>query len=288
MLGKREESSKIRGVKEFSQESKEELDRIYQLHQKRRPWTTNFKVFLEKELGLQIGQGLVDSKDDERFEMEPKYKELLELFNKKQARLASEVVGEDNTQSVSNTKLDITNASTVAEDSQNGFFVTPVKPEDRVGLSQYEKLLAETMNSIVNSQAREAHPAADQTSDERRNDMKMEVEPIKIGNNLQFEIPVELPSPASESMGWQEEQPNDQIDEAHQEGSRLFVSDLQIAEPSTEEINRFKRMSSFDMLSDTDLEGFIFEKEDYCKISCYPVDGVRKLLVQDGFNALYL
>lgn len=288
MLGKREEGSVLPGGKEFSQDSQEELDRIYQLHQKRRPWTTNFKVFLEKELGMQIGQGLVHTNSEEKFEKDVKFKELLELFNKKQARLASEVVGEENNTSSSNNKLDITNASTAAEDSQNGFFVTPVKQDDDIGLSQYEKLLAATINSLAHPEPAEAPLPETEAKDERRNAAEMEVEAAKQATDLQLELPVDRQSAVSESLGWQEEQESSELADVQQGDNQLFVPELQLPEPVVEQTARFKRISSFDMLTDTDLEGFIFEKEDYCIFCSYLVDSVRTLLIQDGFNALYL
>lgn len=257
MLGKREVLKSNESRSNLAEVWREELERIHQLYQKRRPWTSNFKTFVEKELGIQIGQGIVDSKLDRKFRVEAKYTELLDIFNKKQARLASEVVGEESNFSQSNSKHDVTNTSTAVGDSQPGFYITPDKLQEQMGPLQYERLLAETFATLNNES--KVKVASATASPKRRN------EQLEQATDLHLEIPTEDKDGHSESelpMG----------DSGSEESAALPMPDAALL---TAHVNGFAdhleqpklhRLDSFDLLTDTDLEGFLFQKEDYRKL----------------------
>jgi hypothetical protein len=329
MLGKRVDVQNDAGAGSSSDDWREGLDRIHQLYQKRRPWTSNFKVFLEKELSITIGQSIVNSNKDTHLKSDGKYIELLDLFNKKQARLASEVVGEELPESHFNAKLDITNASTTVEDIQTQFFITPTKLEDSFGPNQYEMLLAQTMASITNKA--EVETSSIKMVDERRSflpshsdkppeqpdlhDLTQATAPGKniSAANFKLELPLETPEveathPKGPMLLEEDESQSSlkishdnleasEVDPSEAGGERLLPDIFstgrpgaqQLARPDPEEsISSFKRIDSFDLLTDTDLEGFIFEKEDYRKLFTDSVEGVRKQLIDDGYSAIYL
>ena len=262
MLGKREEIRQNETHSIVEEDWREELERIHQLYQKRRPWTSNFKTFVEKQLGIQIGQGVVDSKLDGKFRVEAKYTELLDIFNKKQARLASEVVGEDGNFSQSNSKLDATNTSTAVGDSQPGFFITPDKLQEQMGPSQYEKLLAETF-ATLNTESK-PQPSSAPASPKRRNEQTEETVQ-EAATNLHLEIPTEDKDGHSESDTPMADSGSEELatlpmpataeQAAHSNG---FATD--------DHQPKLHRLDSFDLLTDTDLEGFLFQKEDYSRL----------------------
>lgn len=262
MLGKREDLKLNDNNSKVGEDWREELERIHQLYQKRRPWTSNFKTFVEKQLGIQIGQGVVDSKLDRKFRVEAKYTELLDIFNKKQARLASEVVGEDSNFSQSNSKLDATNTSTAVGDSQPGFFITPDKLQEQMGHSQYEKLLAETF-ATLNTESKPQPPSA--TASPKRRNEQTEQATQEAATDLHLEIPTEDKDGHSESEMPMADSGSEELATLPMPGAAELTAHMN-GFASDQEQPKLHRLDSFDLLTDTDLEGFLFQKEDYSRL----------------------
>lgn len=263
MLGKREDLRQPDNRSYPGDDWQEELERIYQLYQKRRPWTSNFKNFIEKELGIQIGQGVVDSKLDRKFRTEEKYLELLEIFNKKQARLASEVVGEDTSFSLSNSKLEATNTSTTVGDSQPSFFITPDKLQEQIGASQYEKLIAETFALIEGDKPSKPQESSPRPSINRRNEPLVEAT-VESTANLQVVLPAKDQEERSDSETPIDSSATDQL--ATPNGQNGFLSAQLNTLTADDEQPKLQRAPSFDLLTDTDLAGFLFQQPDYRRL----------------------
>lgn len=264
MLGKREDLRQTENGSYSGDDWKEELERIYQLYQKRRPWTSNFKSFIEKELSIQIGQGVVDSKLDGKFRTEEKYIELLEIFNKKQARLASEVVGEETSFSLSNSKLEATNTSTTVGDSQPNFFITPDKLQEQVGTSQYEKLTAETFALFESEKPSKPYESSPPRPSVNRRNEPLAEPAVESTANLQLVVPAHDQEERSDSETPIESSATEQL--ATPNGQNGFLSAQLNTLAADDDQPKLQRAPSFDLLTDTDLAGFLFQQPDYRRL----------------------